>query len=90
MMIYINMVSFYQKQWALNNKEKINNNQKKWRSNNLDYYREYMRDYMKIYRKQTDNCVKLKNRVKRGIVKLDKSKPIPFTYTYKPIILTFS
>ena len=84
------MMTPYQKQWALNNKDKINNNQKKWRENNQEYYREYMREYMKTYRKQNDNPIKLKNRIKRGSIKLDKSKPQSFTLINKKVILTFS
>jgi len=81
------MMTPYQKEWALNNKDKINNNQKKWRENNKDNYREYMREYMKSYRKP--NPI-IKNRIKRGSVKLDKSKPQPFTVINKTVILTFS
>jgi len=49
-----------------------------------------MREYMKTYRKQNDNPIKLKNRIKRGSIKLDKSKPQSFTLINKKVILTFS
>lgn len=83
------MMTPYQKQWAKLNKDKINSNQKKWRENNKEYYREYMKEYMKTYRKQKDESIKLKNRIKRGSVKLDKRKAPMFTLIQKPITLSF-
>tara|TARA_Y100001973_G_C5195122_1_gene333684 strand:+ start:1109 stop:1333 length:225 start_codon:yes stop_codon:yes gene_type:complete len=66
----------------------MNLNHKKWREKNLEHYRNYMKNYMNNYRKQEN--ITCRSRVKRGTVKLEHGKPLPFKVTKKKTIIYFS
>lgn len=76
--------SQYMKEYFQRNKARCKLSQLKWREKNREYIREYMKQYMKTYRKMPQPYYG-----RKGLVKLEKKKDVPLTFTYKPITLTF-